>query len=167
MALFVQAMLCKVKWDYNYYKYIANYSWSHYFREWQTDILYTNTETEARSIEIYLKASIQKHSLAFRVYNNEQEWTAKYSLGTYDASWYTTSWQYTTAVWDFIKLTAYWSTAQTGYDNIEYYIREKFTITQTITTHKSKPRELKAIWEKARSTLYGYHTDGKTWYTGN
>jgi len=31
--------------------------------------------------------------------------------------------------------------------------------------HKSLPRELKAIWEKATSTLYGYHIDN-TRYTG-
>ena len=42
-----------------------------------------------------------------------------------------------------------------------YYTK---TISKTVKTHKSKPRELKAIWEEATGTLYGYHTDGKTWY---
>ena len=38
---------------------------------------------------------------------------------------------------------------------------------KTVSTHKWLPRELKTIWEYAKSTLYGYHIDGKTWYTGN
>jgi len=38
-------------------------------------------------------------------------------------------------------------------------------ISKTVSTHKSLPRQLKDIWEKATSTLYGYHTDN-TWYTG-
>ena len=39
------------------------------------------------------------------------------------------------------------------------------SISKTVSTHKSKPRQLKAIWEKATATLFGYHTDN-TRYTG-
>ena len=43
-----------------------------------------------------------------------------------------------------------------------YYTK---TISKTVSTHKSKPRQLKAIWEKATCTLFGYHIDN-TRYAG-
>ena len=48
---------------------------------------------------------------------------------------------------------------------LTYYYFWNINISKTVSTRKSKPRELKSIWEKARSTLYGYHIDN-TRYTG-
>ena len=48
---------------------------------------------------------------------------------------------------------------------IELFWQITKPISKTVSTHKSKPRQLKAIWEKATSTLYGYHTDNSR-YTG-
>lgn len=33
------------------------------------------------------------------------------------------------------------------------------SISKTISTHKSKPRQLKGVWEKATATLFWYHID--------
>ena len=39
-------------------------------------------------------------------------------------------------------------------------------VSKTINTHKSLPRQLKEIGNKVSGTLYGYHIDKETWYTG-
>ena len=48
---------------------------------------------------------------------------------------------------------------------LEFTSKVNITINKQIFTHKSKPRELKGLWNKARATLFGYHTNN-TWYTG-
>ena len=42
-----------------------------------------------------------------------------------------------------------------------------YDIPKTVFTHKCLPRELKTIGNKALGTLYGFHTDKITWYTGD
>lgn len=49
--------------------------------------------------------------------------------------------------------------------NVSFSWSVSFTISKTVSTHKSKPRQLKAIWEKATCTLFGYHIDN-TRYAG-
>jgi len=68
------------------------------------------------------------------------------------------------------------STSYAGsYSSAHYLNLRKLTLTWTCTatiskdvyTRKSLPRELKNIGKNITSTLYGYHLDKETWYTGD
>ena len=77
------------------------------------------------------------------------------------------TWPWTT--WNSIITSVKGSESSSTTKNIVYSfiydIYTNITIAKNISTRKSLPRELKAIGEKATSTLFGYHTDN-TRYTG-
>lgn len=46
---------------------------------------------------------------------------------------------------------------------LTYYYKWNITISKTVKTRKSLPRELKSLWNKCKTTLFGYHIDD-SWY---
>ena len=161
MALFVQAMLSKVSNDnYTRTKYVWDFNGDVSNSDWQRKTLASFTETVSRTYNYYLKW-LMRYKCQVILSNGDSQIAKAASSDTTD----TASWTFTSTVWNVIKVEAF-NYNYSGTTNVIYQLYyNDINIPKTVSTRKSKPRELKSIWEKARSTLYGYHTDN-TRYTG-
>ena len=170
---FAQAMLSKVdnsiisgtEWDIDIVNtteikdvYISN--------KQASTTLRTNNTWES----VVVNVSVSATNLAWRMQNLQINWT---QVATATDSWTNISWSrnwITIANWESVVALVNCSVTS-GSNAVKFNLRKvtqpahTITISKEIITRKSLPRELKTIWNKATSTLYGYHTDN-TRYIG-
>lgn len=119
---------------------------------------------------VVVNVSVSATNLAWRMQNLQINWT---QVATATDSWTNISWSrnwITIANWESVVALVNCSVTS-GSNAVKFNLRKvtqpahTITISKEIITRKSLPRELKTIWNKATSTLYGYHTDN-TRYIG-
>ena len=111
---------------------------------------YTFTATESYTIEYSLWTERQNNSwfMINKNWNTLVQYTGggSASTGSFDV-----------VANDVVNLKEYYNYAWCRFDiSLKRLV---VTLPKLISTHKSKPRQLKSIWEKATSTLFWYHID--------
>lgn len=166
LALFVQAMLSKVsEATVEVKKYLLDNSINEYCWTWK----YVDIWVVSVNKQTALHISLNNTGSSGEIFVGE--WTSADSSLTDDnwkrasvGKWSTYNWVKTVWANSSLCVRLYANPGGTVVWNALIY-ENLNVISKTISTHKSLPRELKEIWFKATSTLYGYHTNN-TWYTG-
>lgn len=169
MAFFVQAMLSKVSnatisWTFNilvepYNKTVSAYASS------GVDYVYETLSFNADSgnYNVELKSNTSSDS---RISLNDASYIMKDTNNNqvYCANGWSYTWTVSFTKWATVKVVLYSQYGRTIDWTVRIY-KYLNTIWKKIFTKKCLPRQLKAIWENATGTLFGYHTDN-TRYTG-
>ena len=172
LALFVQAMLCKVSnATVAVYNYLFNWTITYNNANWQVYKTFNFTKQTLLNIELAHNNS-NSHWVVFAAYtpDNDNDYINDNSgnrIRTYrdsSGSKLNYSGQLTVDANKTLYIKASSSYGQSNTDKVVIY-ETLTTISKTVFTRKSLPRELKSIWNKVRSTLYGYHTNNSR-YTG-